>query len=46
MSEEVKNKLKALLFTLESIEVHGKQNLDMLLGCILTLESLAKGETE
>ena len=42
MSEDLKNKLKALLFTLNSIEVHGKQNLDMLLGCVLTLQSLIK----
>lgn len=46
MSEENKKKLQALIQTLNLIEVHGKDNLDMLLGCILTLESLAKGESE
>lgn len=30
---------KGIIHTLDSIEVHGKDNLDKLLGCILLLES-------
>lgn len=30
---------KGIIRTLDSIEVHGKDNLDKLLGCILLLES-------
>lgn len=30
---------KGMIHTLDSIEVHGKDNLDKLLGCILLLES-------
>ena len=32
--------LKKVIDTLGRIEVHGKDNLDMLLGCILALEQL------
>jgi hypothetical protein len=32
--------IKSLIITLEKIEVRGKDNLDMLLGCIQTLEKL------
>jgi hypothetical protein len=48
----VENILKNLILTLGKIEVRGKDNLDMLLGCIQTLEKLldackkAKTETE
>lgn len=44
--------LKSLITTLSKVEVCGKDNLDMLLGCIQTLEKLldvcekAKTETE
>ena len=34
---------KNLIVTLNSIEVHGKENLDKLLGCILTLEQMQHG---
>lgn len=44
MSEETKQKLRAVVQTLDLIEVRGKENLDMLLGCILTLNALAKEE--
>jgi hypothetical protein len=32
--------IKSLIITLEKAEVRGKDNLDMLLGCIQTLEKL------
>lgn len=32
--------LKKVVATLGSIEVHGKNNLDMLLGCIMALEQI------
>jgi hypothetical protein len=32
--------LKKVIATLCSIEVHGKNNLDMLLGCIMALEQI------
>lgn len=32
--------IKAIISTLNNIEVHGKSNLDMLLGCIMTLEQI------
>lgn len=34
------NALKALKATLETIPVSGKDNLDKLLGCILTIETI------
>ena len=42
MNESVKQKILEVVHTLDQIEVHGKDNLDMLLGCILTLNALAK----
>lgn len=42
MSEEIKNKLWRVITTLEDISVRGKDNLDMLLGCILELERMVK----
>ena len=45
-----KQKLQQLITTLESIEVHGRANLDKLLACIMFLESevkaLEKAESE
>lgn len=45
-----KKKLQQLITTLDSIEVHGKNNLDKLLACIMFLESevkaLEKAESE
>lgn len=32
--------LKKVISTLGNIEVHGKSNLDMLLGCIMALEQI------
>ena len=32
--------LKNVIATLGSIEVHGKNNLDMLLGCLMALEQI------
>ena len=32
--------LSMIIHTLNKIEVHGKQNLDMLLGCITVLENM------
>ena len=34
------NTIKAIISTLNNIEVHGKNNLDMLLGCIMALEQM------
>ena len=36
------SKITAVTYTLNQIEVHGKENLDMLLGCIMTLEQIGK----
>lgn len=45
-----KQKLQQLITTLDSIEVHGRANLDKLLACIMFLESevkaLEKAESE
>lgn len=45
-----KQKLQQLITTLESIEVHGRANLDKLLACIMFLEgevkALEKAESE
>lgn len=38
----MENILKSIIRTLEKVEVRGKDNLDMLLGCIQTLEKLLK----
>ena len=49
---ELENILKNLILTLGKIEVHGKDNLDRLLGCIQVIEKMlnayceAKAETE
>lgn len=32
--------LSNVIYTLNKIDVHGKQNLDMLLGCITVLENM------
>lgn len=40
MSESVRQKLLEVVHTLDLIEVHGKSNLDMLLGCILMLNGM------
>ena len=40
MNEENKQQLLMVLQTLEQIEVRGKENLDMLLGCIIMLDGM------
>lgn len=39
---ESKKDIELVYKTLNKIEVRGKENLDMLLGCMLTLEKLIK----
>lgn len=36
----MEEKLKAILGTLEKIDVRGRDNMDRMLGCILTLEQM------
>lgn len=36
----MKELLDTLIFSLNQVEVHGKKNLDIMLGCIETLEKL------
>lgn len=36
----MKEKIEMVIRTLNNIEVHGKSNLDMLLGCIMALEQI------
>lgn len=38
----MKDKIIAIIRTLNGVEVKGKNNLDMLLGCIMTLEQIEK----
>lgn len=40
------NLLQVVINTLNSIEVHGKENLSKLLGCINLLESVMNGPPE
>ncbi len=40
MNENLKSQLRAVLDTLNQIEVRGRENLDMLLGCILMLNGM------
>lgn len=42
MSKEAEATILAVINTLNNVEVHGKNNLDMVLGCILSLEKLCK----
>jgi hypothetical protein len=37
---DMASKIERIISTLNNIEVHGKSNLDMLLGCIMTLEQI------
>lgn len=39
-------KIEDIIRTLNAVEVHGKQNLAMLLGCISALEEIANNEVE
>lgn len=38
--------IKMIISTLNKIEVHGKDNLDMLLGCIMLLERMSTQSQE
>lgn len=42
MNQETRKRLKRILVTLDEIAVSGKQNLDMMLGCMQELESIIK----
>ena len=42
----MKDKIIAVLNTLNTIDVHGEQNLDKLLGCIQTLRSILASEEQ
>lgn len=42
MNQETRKRLKRVLVTLDEIAVSGKQNLDMMLGCMQELESIIK----
>lgn len=41
-----KEEIQKIITTLESIEVHGRQNLDKLLACIMFLDGKLKEEEE
>jgi hypothetical protein len=43
MSEKNKQILAAVVNTLNRIEVHGHDNLDMMLGCIRTIRKMLEG---
>lgn len=36
----MESRIERIISTLNNIEVHGKNNLDMLLGCIMALEQI------
>lgn len=42
MNESTKQTIEKVIRTLDQIAVSGRNNMDMLLGCILTLEKLCK----
>ena len=42
MNESAKSTIEKVIRTLDQITVNGRNNMDMLLGCILTLEKLVK----
>lgn len=44
--KDSKQIIEGVVRTLEQIEVKGRNNLDMLLGCILALESVVKEEAK
>lgn len=46
MNESVKAKIELVLKTLDSISVTGRNNIDMLLGCMLTLEAVLKEQED
>ena len=46
MKQENKAKINAIIHTLNAISVSGKNNLDMLLGCIIALEGILTNEED
>lgn len=42
MNESTKQTIEKVIRTLDQITVSGRNNMDMLLGCILTLDKLVK----
>lgn len=46
MNESAKKTIEAVLRTLDAVTVSGRKNMDMLLGCILTLEKLVNDSEE
>lgn len=44
MSSDSKAKIEKVIRTLDRVTVNGKDNMDMLLGCILTLERILVDE--
>ena len=44
MNESIKTRLAAVVRTLNSITVNGRNNLDMLLACIMMIEQLINEE--
>lgn len=36
----MENTIKSILYTLDKIEIHGKKNIDSMLGCMQALERL------
>lgn len=45
MNELTKQTIEKVIRTLDMVTVSGRNNMDMLLGCILTLEKLVKDAT-
>lgn len=44
--KEIKENLKKVIYTLNTVEIHGKQNMDRMLGCIQLLEYITDGMEE
>ncbi len=42
MNEQQIKTLSSVVYTLGDIDVHGRENLDKMLGCIMTLEDMIK----
>lgn len=42
MNESVKHEIEKVIRTLDMVTVSGRNNMDMMLGCILTLDKLVK----
>lgn len=38
----MENTIRSIMYTLEKIEVHGRQNIDSMLGCMQALDRLLK----